>query len=484
MVAHSVFAGVAAVGLAGVVLVTLRDLLVNTVGPHRFDHGGSDGGDLTRRGMFKVLRWLAAPITTAAAAWILAFDTSQLLRRIPSLLSFYGASIHKVLPLHPRTLQEAFDLGVAYKAFLGGTAESLKEAARIASAIAGRPVDAAEIAALPQRLHELMSERGVVSRVLSVFSLVNIAWFIAILGLTCTAGPFLMVVTKPLWLMLLEVWRWLCVYLVRVAKWAVPLYEPLAYLASLLVLVESSRYAEAKDAYGMTGTMIGFTSIAMFGLSWVYTTVRNSQGGGDFETYMTMSWVVGALYCIPIAKIHQSTFVGYVAVGSIAAALRFSIFSSGLTTFLGFSSHKDLVRATLGCGAMAIGSAVLKASGVGSEWIVPFQSAASVLGSSIYLLGLDILSYLDGSKRSHAFYIANLVAFVAAGELLNMPGLSNVAKTYTGLLLLTLYCEARPKGTDSFIVWLFMLFAAIYAGSLFFSRHPELVAAALSGGLA
>ena len=273
-------------------------------------------------------------------------------------------------------------------------------------------------------------------------------------------------------------------YLVRLAIWAVPLYEPLAYTVSLFVLCEAARYAESKDPYGMTGTMLAVTSIAMFGLSWGLTTARNSTGGGNFEVFMSISWTLGALYCIPCAKTHQSTLIGYLAVSALAAAMKFSAFSSGLCMMIGFNSKQDLIRSCFGCGAITVLAAVMKVLvGSQSEWFMPLESASSVIGTSIYLLGLDILCFIEKKHvKYHAFYIANLVAFVVAGELLGMRGMSNVGKTYSAIYLFTMYCSAAPTG-DAMIIWLFALFGMLYSGSLYINQHPEYVVALFSGGL-
>ena len=51
-------------------------------------------------------------------------------------------------------------------------------------------------------IKDLMNEVGVVSRVLSVMTITNIAWFVAILGLTATIVPFVIVI-----FMAIHFWR-------------------------------------------------------------------------------------------------------------------------------------------------------------------------------------------------------------------------------------------------------------------------------------
>jgi hypothetical protein len=499
--AQLIFTGVAALGVSGAIMIALHDLLY----PQKTDTESSiyDRNMAQRvspptvprrealRGFVKIARWLSAPIAASSAALVLALESKPILARLPSLLTFYGASLLKVLPLHPRSIQDAFELGIAYRAYMSanGAEAAVAEALQLAAKIAKRPVTVAELVALPMVIDDLMNERGIISRVLSAFSIINILWFIAILGISVTVGPFLYYILEPIRRHLLAASKWLYEQLVRLAKWAIPLYEPLSYVLSLLVLVESARFADAtaNDAYSMTGSMLGATSIAMFVLSWIYTTVKNSHGGGDKELYLTVSWLVGASFCIPAAKIHQSSLLGYAAVGCVVSALRFSAFSRGLTVFIGFESRQALVRATCACGAMTAACVAVKLvqteghSAAHSPWLVPFHSAASIVGSTVYLLGLDINCFRN-TARSHAFYIANLAAFIIAGEVLHMPGLANVGKTFFGLLLLTVYCEAMPDGRDgSAIVWVFFLFAFIYGFSMFLSTRPELVGACLAG---
>ncbi len=47
-------------------------------------------------------------------------------------------------------------------------------------------------------LQEMEDEKGVVSRVVGLFSFINLVWFLSILGIVATLGPVLVIFAQPL----------------------------------------------------------------------------------------------------------------------------------------------------------------------------------------------------------------------------------------------------------------------------------------------
>lgn len=434
----------------------------------------------TRTSASKLFRWIAAPVTAVGASWLLALNAAPIISAIPSLFSTYVNRVKAVIPLHPSNVGEAFDLGVAYEKMMNGM---LADGIRMSEKIAGRTVSEGELRGVKSIVEGMMAETGVVDRVLRAFSLVNFIWFVAILGLTATSVPFLLQILKPLRHLM---WRGYRVAR-RCALYAKPLFEPLLYAVSFYFFVEGARYAAAAaDPYAMTGVMMTCTGLGAFALAWGFTTHMNATAGGNFSDYMVLSWSFAALYSAPQAVVHQSRLIGYLTAVSLVCALKFTAWSNGLCTIVGFNSFKDLFTAAVGCGTLTVVNFCLKASGVESRWLAPFQSGVGVIGTSVYLLCLDILAYLDPSRRGHIFYVANLIAYIALGEQLGMPGAANVAKTYFGLWLFTLYCVGFPQRDPGpgMVTWVFFLFVILYAVSLFLNRNPQYLVSVLSGGTA
>lgn len=477
---YRVLAGVALSSTAVALAVALRKIF-----NPEFEFGGppcKQEQEDQRNPLVMLCRWFSAPVAAVSTAFCVALRPGLFQSALPSVFSSYAGSLHKVLPLHPRDLMEAFQLGAAYRALVheGNTTGALATA----ESIAKRTVSEDELRRLPQVIAELLAHQGLVSRVLSAFSIVNIVWFVAILGLTATVGPFVYTVLKPIRKLLHRLSQAALKLLIRLAKRVSPLAELALYATSLYVLVESSRYAlgGGMDPYGMVGPMTAVSSVALLGVSWGCTTAFNSNKSGNMETFMVITWTLASLYCIPAAQMHQSTLLGYGAVAAASAALGFSAFSYGLMTFLGFKSQESLIRGAIGCGSMTAAAFIIKGAGLQNSWTAPLVGPLSVFGTSIYLLALDINAFHMRNVAGHAFYVANLIMIVGGGHMIGLEGAANVAKSFGGLFLFTLYCTIRPRSRELFTVWIFSLFAILYGGSLYVSRNPEIMAAVLSGG--
>jgi hypothetical protein len=477
MAAYSIFAGVAVSSAAVALGLAFRSILNPS-----FRYGKVDTEDRNNP-LIMACRWLSGPISAVATAFCIALRPEVFQAALPSMFGRYGGQLHKVLPLHPQDILEAFQLGAAHRMLTheGNTTAALE----IAKRIAGRVVGEDELRRVPDLIAEHLNHQGVVSRVLSAFTIVNIVWFVAILGLTATVGPFVYTILKPLRGLLYELSQVVLEYTIKVAKRLSPLAESLLYTLSLYILVESSRYVHhSVDAYSMVGPMTAVTGLAVFGLSWAYTTAKNSDNSGNVELFMTLTWTLASLFCVPAAQMHQSSLLGYGAVVAAASALGFSAYSSGLCTMIGFQDKDALLRGAIGCGSMTAAAFALQAFQVNNEWTSPLIGPLSVMGTSVYLLALDIHAFMSREGRSHGFFIANLIAITAGGHFVGLTGAANVAKTFGGLLMFTVFCERPPRDKEGFTVWIFALFASLYGISLYVSRNPELIVSLMSGGRA
>ncbi|CUG06454.1 membrane-associated protein, putative [Bodo saltans] len=444
-----------------------------------------DRGATHYRALMVVCKTLSAPVATVAATFCLALRPQLFQAVLPAVFGHYGAQLHKALPLHPKDILEAFQLGTAYRML---THEgNLTSALDIGQQIAGRPVTEDELRRIPQLMHEHMNHQDIVQQVLAAFSIVNTIWLVAILGLLATVGPFLYALLKPLRGFLYHLSEVLLEYTIKIAKRLFPLSEMLLYTLSLYILVESSRYHHqlnhGVDAYGMTGAMTACTGVAVFGAAWAYTTVLNGkqQHSVDVEYFMTLTWILASLLCLPLAYLHQSHLFGYGVVVAASAALGFSAFSSGLCTMIGFESRDALIRGAVGCGSMTAVAFVIQTFGFHNGWTTPLVEPLSVMGTSVYLLALDIHAFLARDWRSRGFFIANLVVITVGSHFVGLAGSANVAKVFGSLFLFTVACEKFPRG-EAFKVWIFVMFAVLYGISLYVSRNPELVVSVVSGG--
>ena len=438
----------------------------------------------TRRKVIMGLCFVAWPVTFVGGFFHVASHPEfwkALLPPLFSATSYAAAGVSKVLPLHASSFMEAFELGQVFRMAnsTAATKEAIEEALKRAAAIAQRVVSLEELRDIPRLLGEQDASKGLMARVVSFFSIVNLIWFLSLLGLTVLFVPCLYVVAKPVAQFLATVWT----NVVKPFLWRTRfVYEPLFYFASLFVFVESLRYP-SNDPHSMSGSMIGLTSVAMTVLSWFYTTYLHSNNSGNVRLFTCITSSLVALVSMPVAVMHNSSLVGYLTVSAALSALGFSAWSSGMCTMIGFENESQFIQTCAACLGVTLTNAALRFAGVEPWCLEPFKSAVGVLGSSVYFLCADIATFWvlrDNRRKAHALMIGSLVSYIVLGEMLYIPGMSNSAKSWMGVYLLTLFCSYCPKQNSMFVVFLFSLCGIMFGGSLYLNRHPSLVTNLLS----
>ncbi len=419
-----------------------------------------------------LFKWLGGPMIGIVGAWSLAADKRHLLQILPAFFPSYSNMVLHI-PVHPKSLNDAFRLGQLFlkaSANMAPLTEILEEAAQIA----GRSVSAEELLALETQIPLLDENRGRVSQILGMFSLINIIWLVSILGLSVLVGPVLWLILKPLRALLVKIWADAVKPILIFLK---PVYQYLIYVFAVLLMTEAQRYP--RDEYSMTGVMTAVTGIAVFMLGWAYTTLLNKATGGDAELFATLSAMLITLVTAPLAVTLQSSLIGYAAVASLCSTLGFSVWSSELCLCLGFDRTSGLIRTALACLALNLLNMASRVFDMPSQYLAPFSSAIGIFGSSVYFLALLIATNVH--SRSNAMYVCSLGLWLAAGEFLGMPGMANVAKVYAALYALNVYGRCPPRSEALKLLWMFGGFGALYALSLFLNRNPELLTALYMG---
>ena len=433
--------------------------------------------------LIEASKWLHCPITAVSFLYTFAGDKEFYLTKIPAFFSTYGGELQKVMPLHPKSMSEAFQLGQLYEkaSNLAPTGEKMVELLQQTANISGRAtVKLAELLALPDSIKLADDNRGPVSRILGLFSIVNAIWLVSILGLTVTVGPFLWILARPIRRILVKLWSDVIIpTLIKCRR----VFEYVFYAISVYLIVESARYANT-DAYSMVGTMTGLTGVCALFLSWAYTTFLNSTGGGNPETWWGLSTAIVGSAAIPVAYLHHSTLIGYVAVAALLQCLGVSGCSSGLCVFIGFDSESQVLRTAGASLWLTLFNASLRALNIKNEWLHPLQPAVGVIGTTVYFLALLIFTFERYWYRNRfsnfvreLIYVSNIAAYYFVGEFLGMPGTVNVARVYGALWAFTKFCEHTPKNSSALIVSTFVGFGILYAMSLQLSRHPEYITA-------
>ena len=461
------------------------------------------------------LSWFVCPGVTVVLAWMLRANPASFRQRFTAIWNSYAhAAIEQLMPIHPASLSQAFALGRLHDQLFGAETAVSDEHANTAAApgvlttlacedqileaaakIAGRQVSSSELRALPSELVDI--ERGArskYSRISAILSLANVFWLIGLLGLVITIGPTIWVLLKPmrsiLELMWLQfVWPFVQTYLLQ--RWRV--YEPMGYGLAVWLLVDSSRYP--KDKLSMAGTMTAVTAVVVFCVAWCYTTSLNAAAGGDSETYSALTGGLICAFSVPMVVMHRSRLLAYVAVFACLAAMGFGVWGSQLCIILGFRTRDALARTAMGalfltilnmyshCWIARSKPAEDKSDQTSLQyWHEPFGSALSTVGTSVFLISLDILSFhiwwssRDGFNAS-CLYCAAVLCLLVASEVLGMTAMANVARTFTGLFMLTHYWALayHLRSSDALTLWTFGLFGVLYWGSFYLHRHPKVL---------
>lgn len=429
----------------------------------------------------KLVRAAALPVTTIACAWSLALNPEHLPLIVPPLFKQYSqAGTSNFAPLYAKNLQEAFELGQAYREHK--QAEMFKDEAGVNNALQkvqallkrSTPVTSAQLNALPQTLKDIDGKKGPFQRLLGLLTITNVVQGISATVVAGTIVPFFVYVFGE-----------------RVAKLAVdffnhvlipihhtikPLYEPFCYAATAVAAVESARYPRG-DALSMTGTMSAFTSILMFVGSWLYTTSKiDDHSGTHMNQWISMTSIFFTAYTIPLAILHQSKFLGYLAAAGMAVSLGFSAFSTGMCLFIGFDSKSSLATCTVGCGLLSGAMASAKALELSSRFLEPFQGPVSTISTSVFFLGMLILAEMESR---HTQFLGCCASYIISGEMLGLAGMSNAAKTWLGIYGFSRFCIWTSREPD--IIKIFGGALTSFFIARFLSRNPKYLTSAIFG---
>jgi hypothetical protein len=463
----------------------------------RNPHQATDGAPTTTvkqsavhvlKRLVKVCRALFFPLSTIGVIACTAAKSDQVLSVVPPLFRSYGKSLQQYLPLYAHTKTQAFEFGQAYHTLTtliantpGGLANvagaAVDAVLKTVSAIAGRNVTLTEVLQLPADLAAQDADKGAASRVLGLFSFVNIIWFGAIVGITMLSVPFMHVFAKPAARVFWYAWEKVVLPTLIALK---PVYEPILYCLTCFVFVESLRFPRTE--VDTTGTMIALTSLSFYVGSWVYTTYLISEGGGNKDLWVGLTALMVSAAVAPMAVAHRSTLLGYAAVTALISSLGFTAIGTPLYLVIGFDERLAAYRVALVCLLMTLTNAAVRIAEVDVTLLKPFESAINCFGTAVYFLALSIISVTGDRAKGALVYVANVIAYVAVGSIFNMPGLRNAALAWAVVeafvwssFMVIFY---RFNRHDAYLViYGFLASCALYGISLYLSSHPQMLTA-------
>ena len=430
-------------------------------------------------------RWLLCLVVSICVQWRLLLAPQAVLAVLPALWPTANASVAlEVLPPHPKTRVETFDLGyhaARYAAascspnagagdldgYLSGSCATIvKEAG---SSLGRSDLTGAQLSRARTLLQQMDEERSVVDRIAGLFSFVNIVWTVAIVGLVATVGPFLAYIFGE--------------QLVRIAK---ALYENvilpthrvgglevLAYALSICLAAQSYRYPPQQAS---AATMVALSGALALGPCWAYSTALHATGPGDKDKFLMVTGALLALAFAPLALAHQSQVIGFATLGAAYMALGFVMGAFFGGFYVGFDGKDALIRSVVASAVLVVVFAALRICNADAWALRPFGSAVMVLGNVVYFLGMLIMSSRYGEYDFRITNIAMLVSLVVValiGSVFVLPAATNTACVF--FVLWAMEKEMEVKWGAAAIAVLFVNFIGLYFAAHYLHTHPQVI---------
>jgi hypothetical protein len=224
----------------------------------------------------------------------------------PPLFGWGGANatLRELLPPHPTSMSEAFNLGVLFQqhatavlaaatgtttTMLNGSipttsssssssniSQILEAAAVSAGRSNGPPLTASELSDVLAQILEIETNVGIVGKVTGFFTFVNIIWFLAIIGITVSIGPSLYHVLKPFRELLKRMATWLLEEVIqpiarRLHTWGV--FESVAFVLCFLQVADGVRMSPPPGGTNdrTAGEFVALTGAALVLPTFAYT---------------------------------------------------------------------------------------------------------------------------------------------------------------------------------------------------------------------
>jgi len=427
-------------------------------------------------------KWLACPIMFVVAHWALLHR--GIVSVYPALWTTAGKGVAEVLPPHPKTRTQAFDLGVHvsyYSEHCVSEEEARSERCMLALRQSGEtlgapePLSAKQLLGMRPFIVELDAQRSIADRVFGFFNFVNIVWLISIVGILATVGPFIAYLAGPFLMRLATQLfeRVLRPTAMALHSWGV--FEIAAYALAFGFSAQGCRYP---DGQSQAAKMVALTGGLAFAPCWVYsTTLHTTSSGGKENEFFCLSCMLMTFTLVPLAILHDSRLIGFLAVLSTYGALGFVFLAFGSCFVIGFSSRNATHRCIVASVALVLGFTCLRLAGVDPACLRPFATGAMCLGNVMYFLAMLILSagWRSGEGFSYtarqALMTASLTAALLVGNVFAIPSMSNTASTFLVLWLMEKELEVQWGGAG--IVVVFLNFVFLYYIAHYLNTHPE-----------
>jgi len=223
--------------------------------------------------------------------------------------------------------------------------------------------------------------------------------------------------------------------------------------------------------------MVALTGGLAFVPLWLYSSnLHLSSADGAKENFLFITYGLAFSVLAPLAVLHDSRLIGFIAVLALYGAMGFVFFAFGFGFAIGFDGNASTLRCLGASVLLVAGFASLRVLGVDVAVLRPFGTGAMVLGNICYFLALLILC--SPWRRSRGRYkawqatmVASLVGAMLMGLVFSMPSMSNTATTFMVLYIMEKQLEVNWGKAATLGV--FANFVLLYFIAHYLHTHPE-----------
>lgn len=249
-----------------------------------------------------------------------------------------------------------------------------------------RVLTAAEFTGLLAETARLEEYQGLLSRLWGFMNFVNIMWFMAIIGLTISVGPFVYLITKPLQAFLSNFLTWFAKVVrkflvekvwpqvVRCHNWGV--FEVLTYYFSFRIVCQGVLMPDPS-----TGQMIALTGVIFAIFGWGYSTLLWSTGGGKPRSFVNVTELFFALTLMPFVSYFESELLAW------AFILPLYEMTTWGTMFMNFGRCESYIHQSFIVSSAIMVATVATKLVYGDDfptYLVPFRTILCIFGTILF----------------------------------------------------------------------------------------------------
>eukprot|EP01117_Protostelium_nocturnum_P014702 TRINITY_DN5624_c0_g1_i1.p1 TRINITY_DN5624_c0_g1~~TRINITY_DN5624_c0_g1_i1.p1 ORF type:complete len:454 (+),score=143.40 TRINITY_DN5624_c0_g1_i1:188-1549(+) len=318
------------------------------------------------------------------------------------------------------------------------------------------------------------SSQSALQRAAGFLSLTNVLFVIGALIVVSAAVPAFAVILGIFGPLLWEI-------VSRILILLKPFYEPLSYLISFFIIQQAWHYHDS-----MTNLIAFFGGLIAVG-AFVYSTLLHASTGSN--NYRAFSTVLGSYTFIIfsiIALQYNSSFLGFIAICGLFAALGFSVIPFGLGVSIGFRDEDVMETCAVTSFFFIVVSIVISNffPPDWKAWLYPFKFGIFTMGATVYFLATLIISSNFYKRQFYMMrqlmFLFPLFAFFSIGMILNMPALVNTSGAFLFLYGLEKLAELFSRSKDWAWVWMFVGGSILLYSAFFLRTHPDIVVSIFS----